>query len=34
MGRWPGSSEEVWERRINVGCNAFVHGRKAKNLSV
>jgi hypothetical protein len=33
VGRGPGSSEEVWERWTNVGCNTQVHGKNTKNHS-
>jgi hypothetical protein len=33
MGTGPGSSEEVWQRCTNVGCNAHVHRSNACNLS-
>jgi hypothetical protein len=34
MGRGLGSSEEVWQRQTNVGCDTLVHGSSARTLSV
>jgi hypothetical protein len=32
MGRGPGSSEEVWYRWTNAGCNTYVSESNARNL--
>jgi hypothetical protein len=34
MGRGSGTSEKVSLKWVNLGCNTFVHGSNARNLSV
>jgi hypothetical protein len=33
VGRGLGSSEEVWQRRTNLGCNTYVHSNNTSNVT-